>query len=138
MTSRFSRGLSTCIFAIATIAIPAIRASAADGAVKVAYWNVRSGKGVSALAGYAAPFVDTTNCTDATQPLNAWGAGAMQAELTKALGDPAVVALGVSESWSNVCASPANIRQALGWKANTGEQNGVALIARFGFAGPEQ
>lgn len=140
MTSRISRRVYSCALAtlmVAMIALPATSVFANDS-VKVAFWNVRSGKGVSALAGHATPFFDTTNCTDPSQPLNAWGVGAMQAELHKALGDPSVVALGVTESWGNVCASPANIRQALGWKANTGEQNGVALIARYGFAGPEK
>src|SRR5688572_3306268 len=130
MTSRISRRVYSCALAtlmIAMIALPATSVFAADDNIKGAFWNVRSGKGVSALAGYATPFFDTTNCTDPSQPLNAWGAGAMQAEMHKALGDPSVVALGVTESWGNVCASPANIRQALGWKANTGEQNGVAL-----------
>ena len=36
-----------------------------------------SGKGVAALPGHLAPFTNTPNCTDATQPLNAWGVGAM-------------------------------------------------------------
>src|SRR3954467_8072693 len=112
--------------------------AAAEATVKVGFWNVRSGKGVSALPGHAAPFVDTTNCTDPSQPLNAWGTGAMQAELSKALADPSVVALGLAESWYSVCASPDNVRKALGWKATTGEQNGVALVARYGFAGPER
>src|SRR5262249_27686679 len=65
-------------------------------------------------------------------PMNGWGVGAMQAVLTQALGDPSVVALGLAESWSTVCGSPEHIRQTLGWKAQTGEQNGVALVARHG------
>jgi hypothetical protein len=48
------------------------------------------------------------------------------------------VAIGVTESWYSVCASPERIRQALGWKTASAEQNGVAIIARHGFAGPEQ
>ena len=49
-----------------------------------------------------------------------------------------MVALGLDESWGNVCGSPENVRQALGWKAHSSEQNGVALLARYGFAGAEQ
>jgi hypothetical protein len=138
MISRLSRGVSTCVFAIAMIAGPALSASAADATVKVAFWNIMSGKGVDALPGHATPFRNVTNCTDPTQPLNAWGVGASQTELLKVASDPSVVAFGLAESWSNVCGSPENVRQALGWKARTSEQNGVALVARHGIAGPEQ
>ena len=135
MSSRFVRSVYLCALALAVIASSAIPLHAADATVKVGFWNVRSGKGVTALPGHAAPFVDSTNCTDPSQPLNAWGTGAMQVELAKALSDPSVIALGVAESWGNVCASPQNIKLALGWKANTGEQNGVALVARYGVVG---
>src|SRR6476646_386371 len=121
MMSRCGRSASTCAFAMAMLAGQAFSAGAADATVKVAFWNVMSGKGVDALPGHAAPFINTPNCTDPTQPLNGWGVGAMQAELGKARSEPSVVALGVAESWGSVCASPANIRQALGWKANTSE-----------------
>ena len=123
------------VLAVLMAASPVTPAFAADATIKVAYWNVRSGKGISAFPGHDAPFVDTTNCTDPTQPLNAWGTGDMQAELARALGDPSVIALGLGESWSNVCASPANIRRALGWQANSSEQNGVAIVARHGIVG---
>ncbi len=136
MTSRLSRSAYTCVFAIAMIAGRTFSADAAT--IKVAFWNVMSGKGVAALAGHAAPFVNVTNCTDPTQPLNAWGVGATQAELAKIAADPSLVALGVNESWGSVCGSPENIRKALGWKARTSENNGVGLVARYGFAGPEQ
>ena len=119
-------------------AAPATPARAADAVVKVGLWNVRSGKGIAALPGRPAPYVDSNNCTDPSQPLNAWGAGAVQAELTKALTDPAVVALAVNEAWGSVCASPERIRQALGWKTATREQNGIAIVARYGFSGAEQ
>jgi endonuclease/exonuclease/phosphatase family metal-dependent hydrolase len=138
MLSRLARRVSTCALALLIAPSSAVSAFAGNATVKVAFWNVMSGKGVAALPGHLAPFTNTPNCTDPTQPLNAWGVGAMQAELTKALSDPSVVALGVAESWSSVCGSPANIRQALGWKANTNEQNGVGLVARYGLAGPEQ
>ena len=134
MRSPVGRGLSVCVIALATT-LPSSPAAAQSATVKVAFWNVRSGKGAAALSGHLTPFADTTNCTDLTQPLNAWGVGAVQAELAKLNADPAVVALGLAESWYNVCGSPANIRAALGWKAMTAEQNGVALVARYGLAG---
>jgi hypothetical protein len=136
MSSPILRGVSSYACAVLIGITPAASARAADPTIKVAFWNVRSGQGVSALAGYAAPFVDTPNCTDPTKPLNAWGVGAMQAQLHAALDDPTVLALGVAEAWS--CASPDRIRQALQWKGATVEQNGVALIARFGLGGPAQ
>lgn len=138
MSSRLSRGVYTFALAVATIAGQAFPASAADATVKVAFWNIMSGKGVDALAGHAAPFHNVPNCTDTSQPLNAWGVGASQTELLKVAADPSVVALGLAEAWSNVCGSPENVRVALGWKARTSEQNGVALVARYGVAGPEQ
>ena len=114
MISRLGRRVSTCAFAIAMIAGHALSASAADATIKVAFWNIMSGKGVDALAGHAAPFRNVTNCTDPSQPLNAWGVGASQVELLKLASDPSVVALGLAESWGNVCGSPENVRQALG------------------------
>ena len=111
---------------------------AADPVIKVGMWNIRSGKGIAALPGRTASYTDSTNCTDPSKPLNAWGVGAVQAELTKALGDPAVVALVLNEAWSTVCASPENVRKALGWKSATREQNGVAIVARHGFAAAER
>jgi hypothetical protein len=137
MRSPIGRRVSICVITLATT-LTATPAAAQSVTVKVAFWNVRAGKGAVALAGHPAPFVDTTNCTDLTQPLNAWGVGAVQAELAKLNADPAVVALGVTESWYNVCGSPDNIRKALGWTAMTNEQNGVTLIARYGLAGPAQ
>ena len=116
--------------------LPATPAGAADAVVKVGFWNIRSGKGIAALPGRAAPYTDSNNCTDPSQPMNAWGAGAVQAQLTQALGDPSVVAMGVAEAW--FCGSVENVRKVLGWKAATRDQNGVALIARHGFAGPDQ
>src|SRR4051812_37624506 len=125
MLSRLARRVSICALTLLIAPSAAVSVFAAVATIKVAFWNVMSGKGVSALAGHLAPFTNTPNCTDPTQPLNGWGVGAMQAELTKALSDPTVVALGVAESWGSVCGSPAHIRQALGWKANTSEHNGV-------------
>ena len=111
-------------------------AFAAGSTIKIAFWNVKSGKGQIALPGHPALFADTTNCTPNTTPTNAWGIGQVQAELQNTLSDPSVVALGVAEAW--FCATPESIRAVLGWKAKTSNQNGVALVARYGFAGPEQ
>jgi hypothetical protein len=121
---------------VCAIALVANARPAAAGNFKVAYWNVKSGKGQVAMPGHPATFVDTSNCTDTTQPLNAWGVNLMQQELVaKIKNDPQIVALGLGEAWTTVCGSPENIRAVLGWKARTNEQNGVAVIARYGFAG---
>src|SRR5215204_1012128 len=107
MISRVSRRASTRVPAGLILLLAfAAPSAAADSDIRVAFWNVRSGKGIIALSGHAAPFVDTTNCTDPSQPLNAWGTGASQRAMTGALSDPSVVALGVAESWYSVCASP--------------------------------
>lgn len=137
MMSRFSRGVYVCALAIVMIASQSVSAAAAEATIKVAFWNIMSGKGVDALAGHATPFFNVSNCTDPAQPLNAWGVGASQSELAKAL-DPSVVALGLAESWDSVCGSPENVRTALGWAARSTSRNGVALVARYGFAGTEQ
>jgi hypothetical protein len=113
------------------------RAHAAQGPTfKVAYLNVQSGKGTVGLPGRPVYFAATPNCTDGSQPLNAWGTGFFQARLRTAVEDPTIVALGVAEAWP--CATPSNLRQALGWKAHSSERNGVALLARHGFSGPEE
>ena len=41
------------------------------------------------------PFASTANCTDTSQPLNAWGVGFFQEHLRAAFADPQIVALGV-------------------------------------------
>ena len=112
MRSRSRTGVSAFCAALITAACAA--SAAADTPVKVAFWNVKSGFGAVALPGHPVVFSATANCTDATQPLNAWGVGVMQAELlAKIQNDPSVVALGVAESWA--CATPENIRRTLGW-----------------------
>jgi hypothetical protein len=50
--------------------------------------------------------------------------------------DPDIVVLGLGEAW--LCGSPEQVRQALGWRSRSSERNGVAMVARHGFAGPEQ
>ncbi|MBA3642090.1 MAG: hypothetical protein H0W53_23105 [Acidobacteria bacterium] len=103
---------------------------------KLATFNLQSGRGEPGFAGRPVLFTDNMNCTDPSQPMNAWGVGFVQQHLRAALADPSVVALTVTEAW--LCASPKNVRQALGWKANTSERNGTAVVARHGFAGAEE
>jgi len=110
---------------------------AAPATFKVAFYNIRSGKGIQPLRGRAAPFADSDNCTDQGKPLNAWGVGIVQRELVQRLGqDPATIALGLAEAWN--CASPEQVRTALGWKAHTGERNGTGMVLRYGMAGKPQ
>ena len=140
-TNCVSTPLLVCASLIgALILLPSLHVVSAQttpATVKIAFFNIKSGKGQIGLPGSPSTFVDTTNCTDRTQPLNAWGVGAVQAELTSSVGnDPAVISLGLAEAWP--CATPAAVRAALGWQANSTERNGVAIIARYGFAGPEQ
>jgi hypothetical protein len=103
---------------------------------KLATYNLQSGRGEPGLPGRPVLFADNMNCTDSSQPMNAWGVGVVQQHLRAALSDPSVVALTVTEAW--LCASPKNVRQALGWKANTSERNGLGMVARHGFAGAEE
>jgi hypothetical protein len=42
----------------------------------------------------------------------------------------------LAEAWR--CGSPENVRRLLGWKARSAERNGTVLLARHGFAAPEQ
>ena len=119
--------------AAAVLAAFPLAADAASTA-KVAFYNIQSGKGEQGFAGRAAPFIESTNCTDTTAPLNAWGVGFVQRELTaKLANDPSVIALGLAEAWP--CATPENVRKALNWKAHTGELNGLGIVARHGFDG---
>ena len=104
---------------------------------KVAYFNIQSGHGEQPLPGQVCSFTENTNCADPTQPLNAWGTGIVQAELTREVAsDASVVALGLSEAWG--CATPAAVLRVLGWAAASTEHNGIAVLARYGFGGPEE
>ena len=49
MTSRISRRVSFCVFATLLGVAHATSTFAADPTIKVAFWNVRSGHGISAL-----------------------------------------------------------------------------------------
>jgi len=109
-------------------------ATAAAQTFKVANWNIRSGKGIAGLTAPHRFNSNTNNCTDPTQPLNAWGVGVPQAELRKLNGDPNVVALALEEAWH--CAAPARVQEALGWAASLPDKNGTSIVARYGFAGP--
>lgn len=109
----------------------------AQSTFKIAYYNIQSGKGEPGLPGRPVLFSDTANCTDPTQPLNAWGVQFVQPHLLTSVGaDSSIVALGLSEAWT--CGSESRVRQLLGWRAHSTNRNGVAMVARFGFAGPEE
>lgn len=106
---------------------------------KIASYNIESGNGEPGLPGRTATFVKSSNCTDASKPMNAWGVGFVQGMLRRDIApDSSIVALALSESWQTVCGSPEHVQQVLGWTARTQGRNGVALVARYGFAGPEQ
>jgi exonuclease III len=131
--------------AITVLGAAAVAASASavgrvqpPASFKVAFFNIRAGKGQPALRGRATPFTSSGNCTDTAKPLNAWGTGLVQKHLLDSVGKEPVIALGLAESWAGVCGSPEHVRKALGWSARTSERNGVAMVARYGFAGPEQ
>jgi endonuclease/exonuclease/phosphatase family metal-dependent hydrolase len=79
---------------------------------------------------------NTLNCTDPSQPMNAWGMGLPQAELTSLRSDPAIVALAIQEAWN--CGNPGNVNGVLGFKSASAEREGTALLARYGFSSPVQ
>jgi endonuclease/exonuclease/phosphatase family metal-dependent hydrolase len=94
----------------------------------VANWNVRSGMGI---AGKKNPRIDSdsTNCSvNASKP-----GGPFWPAMNAVKDDPHIVALGVQEAWA--CATPQKIRDYLGWKHATEEQNGTALVTRYGLQG---
>jgi exonuclease III len=118
---------------VALGSVPAAVVSAQPRGFKVAFYNIRSGQGIQGLSGHATPFAATSNCDPSKGAVNAWGAGIVQKELARVAGDDAsVVALGLAEAWK--CGSAKNVRTSLGWKQDSGDRNGVALVARFGFA----
>jgi endonuclease/exonuclease/phosphatase family metal-dependent hydrolase len=103
---------------------------------KVATWNVRGGSGEKGWTKTPPPFEsDTGNCTDPTQPLNAWGVGFTQQFITEQVAnDPAVVAFGAQEAWG--CAEPDHVAALLtGWKSYDEGRAGVGLFARYGITG---
>jgi len=103
------------------------------GPFKVATWNIRSGMGIAGF-GTTSWTSNTLNCTNASQPMNAWGVGLPQAELARIAADRSIIAFAVQEAWN--CGNPSNVNGVLGFKEITGERNGTALAARYGFASP--
>jgi endonuclease/exonuclease/phosphatase family metal-dependent hydrolase len=110
-----------------------LQAAFQDASFKVATWNIRSGMGIR---GFTTTTWDhtTVNCTDRSKPLNAWGIGLPQAELERLRADQTIVAVAIQEAW--YCGSPANVNSVLGFRTASQERNGVALLARHGFATP--
>jgi len=100
---------------------------------KVATWNIRSGMGIRGFT-TTSWSSDTLNCTDPSKPMNAWGIGLPQAELSRVRSDPSIVAFAVQEAWN--CGNPTNVNGVLGFKDMSREMNGTALAARYGFATP--
>lgn len=131
---RFVAPISIFSAALAVVSVVQPHGLAQAGRFKAAFYNIRSGEGIQPLKGRAAPFAETVNCDPAKGAINAWGAGLVQRELEEKIkNDPEVVALGLAEAWN--CAAPKNVRRVLDWKTDSGERNGVALLARFGFRG---
>jgi hypothetical protein len=112
---------------------PSASEPAQSSTFKVATWNIRSGMGIAGF-GTTGWTSNTLNCSDRSQPLNAWGMGLPQAELGRIRDDRSIVAFAVQEAWN--CGNPSNINSVLGFKEMTGERNGTALAARYGFARP--
>ena len=84
LSRRRARGL-VCPLALALVLIGS---AASAQTFEVADWNITSGKGQVALPGNPATFVDTSNGTDPTQPMNAWGVGIVPRELARLNADP--------------------------------------------------
>jgi hypothetical protein len=99
---------------------------------KVATWNIRSGKGIRGFT-TTSWSSDTANCTDHSQPLNAWGIGLTQAALGKVRDDQSVVAMALQEAW--FCGSPQNVQAVVGFKTASTDRNGTGFLARYGLSG---
>jgi hypothetical protein len=131
--------VGTCLFSSVILLLASsanVFAQPATRPIKLAFLNIQSGKGEVGLTGRPVLFADTVNCTDSSRPLNAWGVGFVQQALVSALrNDTSIVALGLAEAW--ICGSAENVRTLLGWSNKTSARNGVAIVARYGFAGPE-
>lgn len=130
---------SVCIVGtlIALLAEPGLplRAQGATG-FSIATYNISGGKGAAALAGHTCAFTEGMNCTDASKPMNAWGAGVIQEELRRvASSHPRIAGLVLDESYQALCAGPSQVQKALGWKGHVAEQNGVSAVSRFGLKG---
>jgi hypothetical protein len=114
---------------------------------KIVQWNIQSGKGINAMSGgNDKGFSFDGNCDSSLgPPKNAWGAGATQKVITDYIkNDLQVVAFVVNEAWGGSCARPEEIKKVLnqgggtwvrtGNPGDTGEKEGVAVFARYGFA----
>jgi hypothetical protein len=110
----------------------AVDPQSAPRTFKVATWNIRSGKGIRGFT-TTSWSSDTTNCTDRSQPLNAWGMGLTQAALGKVRDDQSVVALALQEAW--FCGSPQNVQAVVGFKTASTDRNGTGFLARYGLSG---
>jgi hypothetical protein len=66
--------------------------------------------------------------------MNAWGIGLPQKELERIKADRSIVVLALQEAWN--CASAKNVNAVLQFKPPAAEQEGVSLLARYGFAAP--
>lgn len=124
--------------ALAALALSAVSTVAAQRGLpgrsfKVATWNIRSGMGVHGFT-TTTWNSDTLNCTDRSKPMNAWGIGLPQKELERIRQDPAIVVLALQEAWN--CGSPQHVNGVLQFKPPATEQEGVALLARYGFVAP--
>ena len=79
---RVSRRVYGCVLLLLLCALHGrVPVGAAPQFFKLAFFNIRSGIGQPGLPGAPVTFAETSNCTDTTKPLNAWGVGAVQAEL---------------------------------------------------------
>ena len=119
---------------VSALAVVLTASAASAQTFKVAYWNIKSGKD-NRVSGTPTTFV-TSDCTDPTQPMNAWGVGIVPQELATLNADPGIVALGLGEAW--LCGGPQKVRAALGWAATVSDQNGVSIVVRYGFKGAVQ
>lgn len=114
-------------------AAPDLQTNLRTPTFKVATWNIRSGMGISGFR-TTQWRDDTLNCSDPSQPMNAWGIGLPQRELQRLSADASIVALALQEAWN--CASPEKVKEALGFETASRQQQGVALLTRFGTVGP--
>ena len=86
------RSLAAVIVALGVCFCTPAAQSSAGGTFKVAFYNIKSGKGQVALPGFRATFADTSNCTNPQLPLNAWGVGLVQSVLrSEVAADPDIV-----------------------------------------------
>jgi endonuclease/exonuclease/phosphatase family metal-dependent hydrolase len=118
---------------LSAVSVAALQRGRPGRSFKVATWNIRSGMGVRGFT-TTTWNSDTVNCTDRSKPVNAWGVGLPQKELERIKDDPAVVVMALQEAWN--CGSPKNVNAVLQFKSPATEQEGVALLARYGFAAP--